>query len=75
MTSIDLDLDLDAAPPEPDDHEPVAHWTRQDELAAALMNGTKVRALCGYEFDPKIPWPRGLPICPACAAIKNRCTS
>lgn len=74
-TDTDLDLDLDSAPPMPDDHEPVAHWVRQDDLARAMAEGQFVRALCGHVFDPRIPWPKGLPVCKTCAAIKQHQTS
>lgn len=65
----DLDVDLDAAPPLPDNHEPFAHVVGQNDLEAAMINGGTVRALCGHEFNPKIAWPDGLPMCPKCKAI------
>lgn len=68
-TITDVEVDLDAAPPLPDDHEPFAHVVGQYDLEAALLRGGLVRAICGYEFNPKIAWPDGLPICPRCAAI------
>jgi Protein of unknown function (DUF3039) len=74
-TDVDVDTDLDAAPPMPDEHEPVAHWVRQADLAKAMAEGHHVRALCGYVFDPRIPWPKGLPVCKTCAAIKQRSSS
>src|SRR5579863_5153643 len=61
-TDTETDTDLDAAPPMPDEHEPVAHWVRQADLAKAMADGRLVRALCGYVFDPRIPWPKGLPV-------------
>jgi hypothetical protein len=75
LSDVETGTDLDAAPPLPDDHEPVAHWVRQDELARAMAEGALVRALCGHVFDPRIPWPKGLPVCKTCAAIKQRSAS
>ena len=69
MSDIDVEVDLDAAPPMPDDHEPYAHVVGQYDLEAALINGGLVRALCGHEFNPKLFNPEGLPVCPRCAAI------
>ena len=63
------DVDLDAAPPQPDDHEPVAHIVRRDDLTRAMFDGGTVRALCGREFDPKLFNPDGLDTCEACLAI------
>ncbi len=75
MSDLGTDTDIDAAPPMPDEHEPVAHWVRQDDLARAMAEGQFVRALCGHVFDPRIPWPKGLPVCKTCASIKQRSTS
>ena len=69
MTDIDLDVDLDAAPPAPDDHEPVAHIVRRDDLTRAMFEGGKVVALCGREFDPKLFNPDGLDTCEPCLKI------
>ena len=75
MTDIETGTDLDAAPPMPDEHEPVAHWALQEHIARAMSEGGLVRALCGYLFNPRIAWPKGLPVCPTCAAIKARASS
>jgi hypothetical protein len=69
VTDVDVELDLDAAPPMPEDHQPFAHIVGQHALEAALLNGTTVRAICGHEFNPKVAWPSGIPMCPRCTAI------
>jgi hypothetical protein len=68
-SDLDLDVDLDAAPPAPADHEPFAHICGQYDLEAALISGGTVRALCGYEFNPKLFNPEGLPVCPRCKQV------
>ncbi|MHB8467225.1 MAG: DUF3039 domain-containing protein [Acidimicrobiales bacterium] len=67
--AVDVEVDLDAAPPLPDDHEPFAHIVGQYDLEAAMIRGGLVRALCGHEFNPKLFNPAGLPMCERCAAI------
>jgi Protein of unknown function (DUF3039) len=62
-------VDLDAAPPEPEDHEPVAHIVRQADLTRAMFDGGTVIALCGRRFDPKLFNPDGLDTCEPCLKI------
>ena len=67
----DVMTDLDAAPPDPEDHEPFAHIVGQWDLEAALLGGGTVKALCGHEFNPKLFNPAGLPVCPECKRISS----
>lgn len=67
-TTFDTDIDLDAAPPDPGDAEPVAHVVRQDELAQGLIAGTPVTAVCGRRFVPRMVNP-DLPACDTCMAM------
>jgi hypothetical protein len=46
----------------PDD---LAHYARNDELAAARRQGRAVRALCGTLFHPHAD-PSRLPVCVVC---------
>jgi hypothetical protein len=46
----------------PDD---LAHYARNDELAAARRQGRAVRALCGTLFHPHVD-PGRLPVCVVC---------
>jgi hypothetical protein len=67
-TLVEPEIDLDAPPPDPDDHEPVSHVVRQSELAEALVSGGTVVALCGRRFSPKLINP-DLDPCQACLQI------
>jgi hypothetical protein len=49
----------------PDD---LAHYARNDELAAARREGRAVRALCGTFFHPHVD-PERLPVCVVCADL------
>ena len=53
--------------PELDDGLPddLAHYARNDELAAARKEGRAVRALCGTFFHPHVD-PHRLPVCVVC---------
>jgi hypothetical protein len=55
---------------EPDTGSPddFAHYARKADIDHALVNGGRVRALCGVEFQP-IRDPSRFPVCPTCDAI------
>lgn len=46
----------------PDD---LAHYADKGEIMEALVNGTRIQALCGVWFIPQRD-PEGFPICQAC---------
>jgi hypothetical protein len=46
----------------------MAHYARNDELAAARRQGRAVKALCGTLFRPHAD-PSKLPICVVCADL------
>ena len=50
-----------------DDENPEerAHYVAKDKLADAIINGTPVTALCGYEWVPHRD-PERFPICREC---------
>jgi Protein of unknown function (DUF3039) len=51
--------------PDGDGPEDLAHYARNDELAAARQQGRAVVALCGIRFQPHAD-PSRLPICVVC---------
>jgi len=62
------DLDRpDVERPEADDgdDDDLAHYARNDELAAARKQGRAVKALCGTLFHPHAD-PSRLPVCVVC---------
>jgi hypothetical protein len=65
---VGVEVDLDAPPPLPDDHEPMSHVVRQADLADALVSGGTVVALCGHRFSPKLINP-DLEPCQTCLRI------
>ncbi|MDQ4068026.1 MAG: DUF3039 domain-containing protein [Actinomycetota bacterium] len=59
MTGVAPDV---ARPAVEDDDDDLAHYARNDELAAARKQGRAVRALCGTFFRPHAD-PSRLPVC------------
>jgi hypothetical protein len=60
---------------EPDTGSPddKAHYARKSEITRAAVEGGRIRALCGVEFEP-IRDPSRFPVCQRCAAILNGAT-
>ena len=58
----DVDVDLDG------DDDDLAHYARNDELAAARKAGRAVKALCGTLFHPHAD-PSKLPVCVVCQEL------
>ncbi len=50
------------------DDDDLAHYARNDELAAARRQGRAVRALCGTLFHPHAD-PSRLPVCVVCLEL------
>jgi hypothetical protein len=48
--------------------EDLAHYARNDELAAARKQGRAVKALCGTLFQPHAD-PSKLPVCVVCQEL------
>ena len=46
----------------------LAHYARNDELAAARRQGRAVKALCGTLFHPHVD-PSRLPVCVVCREL------
>jgi hypothetical protein len=60
----------DVASPNADggDDDDLAHYARNDELAAARKQGRAVKALCGTLFHPHAD-PSRLPVCVVCQEL------
>lgn len=52
------------------DHDRFAHYVLKSEAAAAYIEGTPVRALCGKVWVPSRD-PSRYPLCPECKEIKH----
>ncbi len=66
MTTIDPET---TAPVVDDgDDDDLAHYARNDELAAARKAGRAVKALCGTLFHPHAD-PSKLPVCVVCQEL------
>jgi hypothetical protein len=50
------------------DDDDLAHYARNDELAAARRQGRAVKALCGTLFHPHAD-PSRLPVCVVCQEL------
>jgi hypothetical protein len=50
------------------DHERFSHYVPKDDLMAAMVEGTPVRALCGKLWVPSRD-PQRFPVCPECKEI------
>ena len=74
MTEVGTGAATDAAPgaasPVTDDgdDDDLAHYARNEELAAARRQGRAVKALCGTLFRPHAD-PSRLPVCVVCQEL------
>lgn len=59
------DPDADLLPDDGGGDDDLAHYARNDELAAARKQGRPVKALCGTLFQPHAD-PSRLPVCVVC---------
>ena len=64
------DITADVSRPQTDhgDDDDLAHYARNDELAAARKQGRAVKALCGTFFHPHAD-PTLLPVCVVCQEL------
>ena len=62
------DIAPDVAGPDTDHGDDLAHYARNDELAAARKQGRAVKALCGTRFHPHAD-PSRLPVCVVCTEL------
>jgi hypothetical protein len=45
-----------------------AHYAKRDEIMRANVEGGKITALCGFEFEP-VRDPSRYPVCPRCKEL------
>jgi predicted Zn-ribbon and HTH transcriptional regulator len=45
-----------------------AHYARREEIVRASIEGGRVKALCGFEFEP-VRDPSRFPVCPRCKEL------
>ena len=64
----DVAPDLSDTPLDDGDDDDLAHYARNDELAAARRQGRAVKALCGTLFHPHAD-PSRLPVCVVCQEL------
>lgn len=50
-----------------DDH---AHYARKEEITRAAIEGGRITALCGWQFEP-VRDPSRFPVCPRCKELKD----
>jgi hypothetical protein len=66
VSSTEIRPDLDQPDTgSPDDH---SHVAKKADIMRALVEGGKVKALCGVEFEP-VRDPSRFPVCPTCAKL------
>lgn len=47
-----------------------AHYARKDEITRAAIEGGRITALCGWQFEP-VRDPSRFPVCPRCKELKE----
>jgi hypothetical protein len=67
VTDVTPDLEQPAVD-DPGRDDDLAHYARNDELAAARRQGRAVKALCGTLFHPHAD-PSRLPVCVVCQEL------
>jgi hypothetical protein len=50
------------------DSDRFAHYAKRDEIMRANVEGGKITALCGWEFEP-VRDPSRYPVCPKCKEL------
>jgi hypothetical protein len=56
------------------DSDSLSHYARREEIVRASVEGGKITALCGYEFEP-IRDPTRFPVCPTCKELVSMAES
>ncbi|WP_322750662.1 MULTISPECIES: DUF3039 domain-containing protein [unclassified Frankia] len=51
-----------------DEGNDFAHYARHEEIVRASIEGGRVTALCGYQFEP-VRDPQRFPVCPRCKEL------
>jgi hypothetical protein len=47
-----------------------AHYARKEEITRAAIEGGRITALCGWQFEP-VRDPSRFPVCPRCKELKD----
>ena len=68
MPATRLDPDVLPEVQEGGDSDHFAHYAKRDEIMRASVEGGRITALCGYEFEP-IRDPSRYPVCPKCKEL------
>lgn len=50
------------------DPDNFSHYARTEDIVQANVEGGKITALCGYEFEP-VRDPQNYPVCPRCKEL------
>lgn len=67
-TRVETDVRPEVRPSETDEGGDYAHYARREEIVRASIEGGRVTALCGYEFEP-VRDPQRFPVCPKCKEL------
>lgn len=52
------------------DGDGYAHYARKEEITRAAIEGGRITALCGWQFEP-VRDPSRFPVCPRCKELKD----
>lgn len=68
--SFGLDIETRPETRESDtsDGDDYAHYARKDEILRANLEGGRITAICGWQFEP-IRDPSRFPVCPKCKEL------
>jgi hypothetical protein len=67
-TRIDPDVRPETRTASTDEGNDLSHYARREEIMKANINGGKIVALCGFEFEP-VRDPTRYPVCPRCKEL------
>jgi hypothetical protein len=67
-TRLDPDVRPETRTGSTDEGDDLSHYARREEIMKANVNGGKIVALCGYEFEP-VRDPTRYPVCPRCKEL------
>jgi Protein of unknown function (DUF3039) len=52
------------------DGDDYAHYARKEEITRAAIEGGRITAICGWQFEP-VRDPSRFPVCPRCKELKD----
>lgn len=68
ITRLDPDVRPETRTGSTDDGDDLSHYARREEIMKANVLGGKIKALCGWEFEP-VRDPSRFPVCPRCKEL------